>query len=44
LRVLIGRGTKTSKARNPSKARNQKRSLDDAILGITHIIVVMLYI
>uniref|UniRef100_A0A804QZL3 RNA helicase n=1 Tax=Zea mays TaxID=4577 RepID=A0A804QZL3_MAIZE len=33
LRLLIGRGT------NASKARNQKRSLDDAVLGITHIIV-----
>ncbi|CAD6236609.1 unnamed protein product [Miscanthus lutarioriparius] len=33
LRLLIGRGT------NTSKARNRKRSLDDAILGITHIIV-----
>nr|TKW16987.1 hypothetical protein SEVIR_5G335400v2 [Setaria viridis] len=33
LRVLIGRGTNTSKTRNP------KRSLDDAILGISHIIV-----
>ncbi|KAG2600990.1 hypothetical protein PVAP13_5KG562300 [Panicum virgatum] len=33
LRVLIGRGTNTSKTRNP------KKSLDDAILGISHIIV-----
>jgi len=37
LRVLIGRGTNTSKTRNP------KKSLDDAIMGISHIIVVMLY-
>ncbi|KAL6616121.1 hypothetical protein ACP70R_038391 [Stipagrostis hirtigluma subsp. patula] len=33
LRLLIGRGTDTP------KARKAKRSLDDAILGITHIIV-----
>ncbi|CAL4973855.1 unnamed protein product [Urochloa decumbens] len=33
LRVLIGSGTNTTKTRNP------KRSLDDAILGISHIIV-----
>ncbi|KAF8766215.1 hypothetical protein HU200_007721 [Digitaria exilis] len=33
LRVLIGRGTDTTKTRNP------KRSSDDAILGISHIIV-----
>ncbi|KAJ1285557.1 hypothetical protein BS78_03G288500 [Paspalum vaginatum] len=33
LRLLIGRGT------NTSKSRNLKRSSDDAILGITHIIV-----
>lgn len=35
LRVLIGRGTDTT------KTRNLKRSSDDAILGISHIIVVM---
>lgn len=33
LRLLIGRGA------NTSKSRNRKRSSDDAILGITHIIV-----
>uniref|UniRef100_A0A0D9V650 Uncharacterized protein n=1 Tax=Leersia perrieri TaxID=77586 RepID=A0A0D9V650_9ORYZ len=36
LRILIGRVT------NISKERNQKRSSDDAIMGITHIIVVLM--
>jgi ATP-dependent RNA helicase DHX36 len=35
LRLLIGRVT------NISKEQNQKRSFDDAVTGITHIIVVM---